>query len=92
MINENEILVPVHFGVRRSDFAEWTCWAVYDRKEAEQWLAENYYSSLDDKDAAENLSGWGEFSKGPGRAFGMCPIMKVSRTRVLVRQFRGLDV
>ncbi len=41
---------------------------------------------------ASVLTGWTEFSRGPGRAFGSEPHVRVGRRNVVVKQFVSLDI
>lgn len=83
---------PLHGGSQFDKYGEaGEVWAVFDRSLAEAYL-QTEDLTLTDEDAASVLSGWRHFYRGPGRAFGHEPSIRVSRTRVLVKQFRGLDI
>ena len=43
-------------------------------------------------DIAQAITGWGEYSRGVGRAFGTSPSICVLGRNVVVRQFCGLDI
>lgn len=66
-------------------------WALYDRKTAEASLAKQGLS-LDDRDAAESLSGFRYYYRGPGQACWDEPYLLVSPFKVLVKQRRALDI
>lgn len=78
-------------GVKPTDFSEYCVWVLYDRSTAESYLAAQGMS-LNDEGAAEALSGLYPYHRGVGRGFGDEPFMKVSPYKVLVLQWRGLDV
>ena len=43
-------------------------------------------------DEAAWHSGFSEFYRGPGLSFGHSPSVRITRTRVLVKQYCGLDI
>lgn len=59
-------------------------WAVYSRAEVEAFYGEDY--------TAEEITGWRYYNTGFGQPFGNAPYMRVSRTRILVKQRTGLDI
>jgi hypothetical protein len=83
---------PTRCGAKSDE--DWTRkWAVFSRKDVEEAY------DLPEKDdhkgwtaLAESLTGWYRFYKGPGRAFGDDPSIRVSRTRVLVTHTTALDI
>lgn len=46
----------------------------------------------DNSEVAQDLTGWGRFERGPGRAFGREPVVRIYRHAVLVYQRTGLDI
>lgn len=61
-------------------------WAVFNRADVEHMLSD------DRVEVAEDLTGWYSFYNGAGRSFGENPTVRLSRTRVLVTQYCGVDV
>lgn len=93
MISDSGEISPVHSGVKwfGNDSTSCIVWEVFDRKEAEKVLG-HPIDSDNAESAAVGLTGWYQFYKGSGRAFGGEPSIRLSRTRVLVSQHRGLDI
>jgi hypothetical protein len=90
--DEHGFLIPRAHGVRRDEYGESGYkWAVYDRLTAEVELGSEGYTTADEE-AGSYLTGWCRFERGPGRPFGSDPWVILSRTRVLVKQFCGLDI
>lgn len=73
---------------RHEDGDSYTVWAVFDTREAENWVG----IPMTHPDFAENLTGWARFSSGPGRMFGSSPSLRVYRRKLIVSQFRALDI
>lgn len=82
---------PIRCGVKHLDFSVSYGWALYDRKTAESFLA-TQGMTLDDRDAAESLSGFHYCYRGAGRVCWDEPYMLFSPFKVLVKQRRCLDV
>ena len=79
--------IPYAYGYRTDEHWEsGYAWAVFHIKDLP--------SSIDlfEEDLAYNLSGWTRHYSGPGRSFSSDPYYVMGRTRVLVKQFRGLDI
>ena len=71
--------------------------AIFDRKTVEVKLgtlpaSTKKMTSEAYEELIHHLTGWTEFYRGPGRAFGTMPIVKLYKHKVLVRQFTGLDI
>jgi hypothetical protein len=83
--------VPLTNGVARSKDGETSYqYAVYDKRDAE-----TEFGRIEDgghSEFAEKLTGWYEFYRGAGRAFGQDPVLKVYGKKILVYQLRGLDI
>jgi hypothetical protein len=47
---------------------------------------------LDGENLAYELTGWRQTYRGPGLGFSSDPYYIMGRTRVLVKQLRGLDI
>ena len=62
-------------------------WALYNLKDLPSDLDLN-----DEKDLAFNLTGWCYHYSGPGRSFSNEPFFEKRGSRILVKQFRGLDI
>ena len=83
---------PLHIGRQFDKYGEeGVVWVVFHRSLAEAYL-ESEDLTLTDEEAACALSGWRYSYGGAGRWFGAEPSIRVSRTRVLIKQFRGLDI
>lgn len=61
-------------------------WAVFNKKDLPSDI------EIDDDDLAYKLTGWQYYYGGPGRSFSHEPWAHVSRSRILVKQQRGLDI
>lgn len=84
--------VPMHAGSKFDKYGEsGYVWAVFDRSASEEFLQAQELS-LTHEHAPSALTGWSNFYRGAGRAFGADPSIRIGRTRVLVRQHRGLDI
>ena len=81
------VITPYASGHRMDDNGS-ACyaWAVFFIKDLPNDI------DLDSDFLAEDLTGWARMYSGPGRAFCQDPYAKKGRTRILVRQFRGLDI
>lgn len=77
-------------GVRHADSVSYA-WVLYDRRTAEAYLA-SQGANLDSEFAAECLSGFRYYYRGPGRVCWDEPYMLVSPFKVLVKQRRCLNV
>jgi hypothetical protein len=68
-------------------------YCIMSRDVAEQECAKGD-TPLEDgvSDASHLLSGWGQFWRGPGGAFGLAPVLVLYKHKVLIYQRRGLDV
>ena len=55
-------------------------------------LLEATVGALSDDGAAEEATGWSSFYRGPGRAFGDPPCIRVFGKNVLITQRVGLDI
>jgi len=71
-------------------------YAVFSREDdAVEDTLEEFSQGEGDYDTAaiaSTLTGWTEFSRGPGRSFGSEPSIRIGRRNVVVRQFVALDV
>ncbi len=65
-------------------------WAVFTRAAVEAVHGEVTPENIDD--IASALTGWSEFSRGPGRAFGDAPSVRLFRHALLIRRRCGLDI
>lgn len=68
----------IRMGVSREGLDYWTNWAIFS-------------PHFTDDEVLDRL-GWCGFSGGPGRAFGDGPMIRRTKTRVLVTQRCGLDI
>lgn len=64
---------------------------VFNREAAEKFLGYTI-DSENAEDAASSLTGWYRFERGPGRAFGDTPCLRLYKKNVLITQRRGLDI
>ena len=90
----NELLPFRHCVTVISEGGEtWNHIIVFSRQ-----VVEAEYGPLQDMDEetrnnlASHLTGWGEFHRGVGKAFGAEPSLRIKRNSVEVRQFCGLDI
>jgi hypothetical protein len=67
-------------------------WALFNTKDIHEGELARYKDDPDDVEFAFRLTGWHAYNKGTGRAFAADPTVVVGRTRILVKQFRGLDI
>lgn len=88
VIDRGDPIQPVAQGISTCSGESCTIWAVFDRTQVER-----EYPCVDgDVLLAHFLTGWREFWHGPGQAFRELATVQVSRTRVLVKQYCGVDV
>ena len=80
--------VAIQGGVHRCGEGSSVVWAVYDRAAVEAYLG----TACDSREAVEELTGWHSFYSGAGRGFGHDPYVKVYGRKIIVKQFRGLDI
>lgn len=67
-------------------------WALFNLCDIDpQWI-EQHNDKESNFDLAYALTKWDSFYRGAGRWFGQAPYCKFGRTRVLVKQYRGLDI
>lgn len=89
---------PIRFGIRGTEYISdyWVRWALFDRKEAEDYLLSQGVTHDKEEDdplvAVEALTGWHRFDRDPGRQFGNYPFMRIYRRKILIRQTGGLDI
>ena len=79
---------PLRDGVQMTGEGSSCGWAVYDRRAVEAYLGEPGNT----REAAEALTGWHSFYGGAGRGFAHDPYVKEYGSKLLVKQFRGLDI
>lgn len=101
-LDEHGMLIPVAEGIRHDSDGEPGCyvWALYRRSDVAEYLGCDVNVALKQarvqqrqwSEVASDLTAWSEYYSGPGRTFHHEPYLKVSRTRVLVKQYRGLDI
>jgi hypothetical protein len=82
--------IPTHHGIYEIEPGEaMYAWVLFDKKDVLDIVEKH---SDDMNELAFALTNWYQYSHGPGRWFGSAPSAKVSRNRVLVKQYRGLDI
>lgn len=90
-----EELLPFQFimTVRENDGDSWHHIAVFSKDVVESEYGPIGEMTQDEKEnLASNLTGWGEFYRGVGCAFGAVPSIRFKGSKVEVRQYCGLDV
>lgn len=60
-------------------------WSLFNRKDVPQHLIDMH------KDLGYALTQWEPYSKGIGKVFAGVPSCRISRNRILVIQYRGID-
>lgn len=90
---------PTHQGCREGkDYDSLSYkWAVFDRKEVEEWAKFEGHVIYNDDGTPKGelggwLTGWHRSWSGAGRGFCNDAYARVSRTRILVKQGCGLDI
>ena len=78
--------IPYAGGVRHTDESSSICWWAFYKEDLPSDI------DLKDEGLAGNLTGLCRRYSGPGRSFSQEPTARISRTRVLVTQFCGLDI
>lgn len=80
---------PVAEGFRHDEDSGGYAWALFRVED----LPSDLSTDQDTLALAVALTGWCRWYKGPGRSFGHDPyVAKKTKTRILVKQFRGLDI
>lgn len=83
------------------DAGSWHRWAVFPLAEAAEAVeidASELAAAWEEvdretlRDVAEALTGWHSYGSAPGHAFAHAPGIRISRHRILVTQFGGLDI
>ena len=46
----------------------------------------------DTEELVSRLTGWGPFYRGPGRAFGTTPHVRIGKRNIVIKQFTALDI
>lgn len=93
-IYEGPVKAQMAFVQVADDGESSTSLALFSRKAVEKALGP-IANDLDGDVADEvsyKLTGWHEFCRGVGRAFGTYPSIRVCRDWILVKQYRGLDI
>lgn len=71
-------------------------WMLLSREAVATWLLDKPYHGMETtrerEDLAQALTGWYRDYSGPGRWFWHEPYMKITRTRILIKQVGGLDI
>ena len=84
--NEDHFVIPSHYGVKYTSDSSCIAWSLFNKEDIPNDI------NLESEDLGFLLTGWYQFYNGIGRAFGTDPIVKKTNARILVKQFRGLDV
>lgn len=93
--DEHGFIIPKRAYVLSHDDGETTyAYAIFSRASVAEELSEASYGQYgyDHEELAAALTGWTAFDRGPGRAFGASPSVRVGKVNVVVRQMCGLDV
>lgn len=90
-------LTVLRSGISHPDPSEASCttYVVLDRAECERFFGNTLRTERSQTSGiqmAEELTGWRGFDGGPGRAFAADPVYRVYGRKVLVTQYRGLDI
>lgn len=90
---ESDFYADALVGARSDEYGDsGYVWALFNRKDIPQSLIDESLDPDSECDLAYHLTGWTAFSRGVGRMFGSAPGCVIGRNRILVRQFRGLDI
>lgn len=78
-------------------------WALFKRSDVDPDLVKQHEKDIDvdipgyedmpyEFDLGMHITGWGPFSRGPGKMFGTYPRTTIGRNHILVVQMRALDI